>query len=56
MTILFFVLLCAGMVLLVFSATPVSDADLTWCWYAGIGCVTVAALIATFAGTAIAAG
>ena len=53
MTILFFVLLCAGMVLLVFSAAPVSDADLTWCWYAGIGCVTVAALIAAFNGWAV---
>ena len=52
MTILFFVLLCAGMVLLVFSATPVSDADLTWCWYAAVGCVTVAALIAAINGWA----
>ena len=51
-TVLFFVLLCAGMVLLVFSATPVSDADLTWCWYAGVGCVTVAALIAAINGWA----
>ena len=56
MTILFFALLCAGMVLLVFSATPVSDADLTWCWYAGVGCVIAAAFIATFAGAAIAEG
>ena len=56
MTVLFFVLLCLGMVLLVFSATPVSGTDLTWCWYAGTGCVTVAAFIATFAGTAIAEG
>ena len=53
MTILFFVLLCLGMVLLVFSATPVSDADLTWCWYAGIGCVIVAALIAALSGWAV---
>ena len=52
MTILFFVLLCAGMVLLLFSAAPVSEADLTWCWYAGIGCVTVAALIAATNGWA----
>ena len=56
MTILFFALLCAGMVLLLFSATPVSDADLTWCWYAGVGCFIAAAFIATVAGTAIAAG
>ena len=52
MTILFFVLLCAVMVLLVFSAAPVSDTDLTWCLYAGIGCVTVAALIAAINGWA----
>lgn len=52
MTVLFFVLLCLGMVLLAFSATPVSDADLTWCWHAGIGCVTVAALIAAINGWA----
>ena len=52
MTILFFVLLCAGMVLLIFSATPVNDTDLTWAWYAGIGCVTVAALIAAINGWA----
>ena len=52
MTILFFVLLCLGMVLLVFSAAPVSDADLTWCWYAGIGCVIVAVLIAAINGWA----
>ena len=52
MTVLFIALLCAGMVLLVFSATPVSDADLTWAWYAGIGCVTVAALIAAINGWA----
>ena len=52
MTILFISLLCAGMVLLLFSAAPVSDADLTWCWYAGIGCVTVAALIAAINGWA----
>src|SRR5699024_10326207 len=45
-TILFIALLCAGMVLLLFSATPVNDTDLTWSWYAGIGCVTVAAFIA----------
>ena len=51
-TILFFVLLCAGMVLLVFSAAPVSEADLTWSWYAGVGCVTVAALIAAINGWA----
>ena len=53
MTILFFVLLCAGMVLLVFSATPVKDTDLTWCWYAGIGCITEAALIAAINGWAV---
>lgn len=52
MTVLFFVLLCAGMVLLLFSAAPVSEADLTWCWYAGIGCVTAAALIAAINGLA----
>ena len=52
MTVLFFVLLCLGMVLLVFSATPVSDADLTWAWYAGVGCVAVAALIAAINGLA----
>ena len=52
MTVLFFVLLCLGMVLLVFSATPVKDTDLTWCWYAGIGFVTVAALIAVINGWA----
>ena len=52
MTILFIALLCAGMVLLVFSATPVSDADLTWSWYAGIGCVGGAALIAAINGWA----
>ena len=51
-TILFFALLCAGMVLLVFSATPVSDADLTWAWYAGIGCIIAAALIAAINGWA----
>ena len=50
MTILFIALLCAGMVLLLFSATPVSDTDLTWCWHAGIGCVAVAALIAALNG------
>lgn len=47
MTILFIALLCAGMVLLLFSATPVKHADLTWCWYAGIGCVTAAFIAAT---------
>ena len=52
MTILFFVLLCAGIVLLVFSATPVIDADLTWCWYAGSVCVAVAELIAAIHGWA----
>ena len=52
MTILVFVLLCAGMVLLVFSATPVSDTDLTWAWYAGVGCVVVAALVAAINGWA----
>ena len=52
MTILFIALLCAGMVLLVFSAMPVSDADLTWCWYAGIGCAAVAALISVINGWA----
>ena len=50
MTILFIALLCAGMVLLLFSATPVSDTDLTWCWYAGIGCVIAAAFIAAING------
>src|SRR5699024_7586538 len=45
-TILLSALLCARMVLLLFSATPVNDTDLTWSWYAGIGCVTVAAFIA----------
>ena len=53
MTVLFIALLCAGMVLLVFSARPASEADLTWCWYAGIGCVTVAALIAVINGWAV---
>ena len=52
MTILFFALLCLGMVLLVFSAAPVRDADLAWSWYAGIGCVAVAALIAAINGWA----
>ena len=52
MTILFIALLCAGMVLLLFSATPVKDTDLTWSWYAGIGCVTAAALIAALNGWA----
>ena len=52
MTILFIALLCAGMVLLLFTATPVSDTDLTWCWYAGIGCVTVAAFLAAINGWA----
>jgi hypothetical protein len=51
-TILFIALLCAGMVLLLFSATPVSEADLTWSWCAGIGCVTVAAFIAAINGWA----
>ena len=53
MTVLFIALLCAGMVLLLFSATPVSDTDLTWSWYAGIGCVAVAALIAAINGWAV---
>ena len=52
MTVLFIALLCAGMVLLLFSATPVSDTDLTWSWHAGIGCVAVAALIAAINGWA----
>ena len=52
MTILFFALLCLGMVLLVFSAAPVSETDLTWSWHAGIGCVIVAALIAAINGWA----
>ncbi len=52
MTILFFALLCAGMVLLAFSATPVSEADLTWSWYTGVVCVAVAALIAAINGWA----
>ena len=56
MTILFVALLCAGMVLLLFSATPVSDADLTWYWYAGIGCFIAAVLLAAVAGTAMAEG
>ena len=51
-TILFIALLCAGMVLLLFSATPVNDTDLTWAWYAGIGCVTAAALLAAINGWA----
>ena len=50
MTILFIALLCAGMVLLALSAAPVNNRDLTWCWYAGIGCVTAAALIAALNG------
>ena len=53
MTILFIALLCLGMVLLLFSAAPVSESDLTWCWYAGIGCVIVAALIAAISGWAV---
>ena len=52
MTILFIALLCLGLVLLLFSATPVNGTDLAWCWYAGIGCVTVAALIAATHGWA----
>ena len=52
MTILFIALLCAGMVLLMLCAAPVSDTDLTWCWYAGIGCVAAAALIAALNGWA----
>ena len=52
MTILFIALSCAGMVLLLFSATPVNGTDLTWSWYAGIGCVTVAAFIAAINGLA----
>ena len=52
MTILFIALLCLGMVLLLFSATPVKDADLAWSWYAGIGCVTAAAFIAAINGWA----
>ena len=52
MTILFIALLCLGMVLIGMSATPVSDTDLTWSWYAGIGCVTAAALIAATNGWA----
>ena len=52
MTIFFIALLCAGMVLLMLSATPVSDTDITWSWYAGIGCVTAAALIAVINGWA----
>ena len=52
MTILFIALLCAGMVPLLFSATPVNDTDHTWSWYAGIGCVAVAALIAALNGWA----
>ena len=53
MTILFIALLCAGVVLLLFSATPVNDTDLAWSWYAGIGCVTVAALVAVINGWAV---
>ena len=52
MTILFIALLCLGMVLLGMSAAPVKDTDLTWSWYAGIGCVTAAALIAAINGWA----
>ena len=52
MTVLFIALLCAGMVLLGMSAAPVKDTDLTWSWYAGIGCVTAAALIAALNGWA----
>ena len=52
MTILFIALLCAGMVLLLLSATPVNGTDLAWCWYAGVGCVTAAALIAATNGWA----
>ena len=49
-TILFIALLCAGMVLLGMSAAPVKNTDLTWSWYAGIGCVVVAAFIAAING------
>lgn len=56
MTVLFIALLCLGMVLLALSAAPVNGRDLTWSWYAGIGCVIAAALLVTVAGTAIAAG
>ena len=52
MTILFIALLCAGMVLLGMSAAPVKETDLAWCWHAGIGCVTAAALIAALNGWA----
>ena len=52
MTILFIALLCAGMVMLLFSASLDSDTNLTWCWYAGVGCVAVAALIAVINGWA----
>ena len=52
MTVLFIALLCLGMVLLLFAAAPVNDTDLTWSWYAGIGCVTVAAFIAAINGWA----
>src|SRR5699024_5395047 len=45
-SIIFIALLCVGVVLLLFTATPVTDTDLTCAWYAGIGCVTAAALIA----------
>ena len=52
MATLFIALLCAGMVLLGMSAAPVKETDLTWSWYAGIGCVTAAAFIAAINGWA----
>ena len=52
MTFLFIALLCAGMVLLGMSAAPVKNTNVTWSWYAGIGCVAVAAFIAAFNGWA----
>ena len=52
MTVLFIALLCLGMILLAMSAAPVKETDVTWCWYAGIGCVVVAAFIAAINGWA----
>ena len=52
MTFLFIALLCAGMMLLGMSAARAKNTNATWTWYAGIGCVTVAAFIAAFNGWA----
>lgn len=38
------------MILLGMSAAPIKETDLTRCWYAGIGCVVVAAFIAAING------